>query len=95
CERVFSSSKETDTLCHGNFSPTVMEMLQILKFIYCNSHISFTEGWVATEEELSVIDISPEVLKELLSTGKIQQLVELLDSSWEVWGNSNAQQAQD
>ncbi|KAJ7835665.1 hypothetical protein B0H14DRAFT_2187595, partial [Mycena olivaceomarginata] len=52
CERVFSSSKETDALRRSSLSPTVMEMLQILKFIYRKGRISFTEGWVATEEEL-------------------------------------------
>ncbi|KAJ6466091.1 hypothetical protein DFH09DRAFT_874312, partial [Mycena vulgaris] len=34
CKRVFSSSKETDALRRGILSPTVMEMLQIHKFIY-------------------------------------------------------------
>ncbi|KAJ7458159.1 hypothetical protein FB451DRAFT_981282, partial [Mycena latifolia] len=73
CERVFSSSKETDALRRGNMSPTVMEMLQILKFIYRNGRISFTH-WVATEEELSVIDVDPGVLEELLATGKMKEL---------------------
>lgn len=91
CERVFSSSKETDALRRGNLSPTVMEMLQILKFIYRSGRIDFTQGWVATEEELSVIDVDAEVLEELLATGKIEQLVELLNASWEGWGNSTSQ----
>ncbi|KAJ6599843.1 hypothetical protein DFH09DRAFT_1128906, partial [Mycena vulgaris] len=52
---VFSSSKETDALRRGNLSPTVMEMLQILKFIYRKGRVSFADEWVATEEELSVI----------------------------------------
>ena len=34
CERVFSSSKETDTLQRANLSPDVMERLQILKHLY-------------------------------------------------------------
>ncbi|KAJ6576094.1 hypothetical protein DFH09DRAFT_915057, partial [Mycena vulgaris] len=89
CEQVFSSSKETDALRRGNISPTVMEMLQILKFIYRNGRMTFTQGWVATEGELSVIDVDPGVVEELLTTGKIQQLVELLNSSWEGWGDSS------
>ncbi|KAJ7667875.1 ribonuclease H-like domain-containing protein [Mycena polygramma] len=48
--------------------------------------ISFTEGLVATEEQLSVIDVDPDVLDELLAKGKIGQLVELLNESWEVGG---------
>ncbi|KAJ7433862.1 hypothetical protein FB451DRAFT_1026617, partial [Mycena latifolia] len=90
CERVFSSSKETDALRRGNLSPTVMEMLQILKFIYRSGRISFTDGWVATEEELSVIDVPTEVLEEMLATGRIQEMVDLLKSSSEGWGDSNA-----
>ncbi|KAJ7894903.1 hypothetical protein B0H14DRAFT_2334233, partial [Mycena olivaceomarginata] len=88
CERVFSSSKETDVLRRGSLSPTVIEMLQILKFIYRKGRISFTEGWVATEEELTVIDVNPNVLEELLTTGKVDQLVKLLNNSWEGWGSS-------
>ena len=34
CERMFSSSKETDTLCRNRLSPEVMEALQILKYFY-------------------------------------------------------------
>lgn len=89
CERVFSSSKETDTLRRGSLSPTVIEMLQILKFIYRNGRIDFTQGWVATEEELSVIDVAPEVLEGLLAAGRIEELVELLNASYEGWGNGN------
>ncbi|KAJ6576168.1 hypothetical protein DFH09DRAFT_1454006, partial [Mycena vulgaris] len=89
CERVFSSSKETDALRCGNLFPTVMEMLQILKFIHRNGRMTFTQGWVATEGELSVIDVDPGVVEELLATGKIQQLVELLKSSWEGWGDTS------
>ncbi|KAJ7629620.1 hypothetical protein B0H17DRAFT_962751, partial [Mycena rosella] len=91
CERVFSSSKETDALRRGNLSLTVMEMLQILKFIYRKGRVSFADEWVATEEELSVIDVAPEVLEELLATGQIQKMVDLLKSSWEGWGDSSVE----
>jgi hypothetical protein len=90
CERVFSSSKETDALRRGNLSPTVIEMLQILKFIYRNGRIDFTEGWIATEEELSVIDVDPQILEELLAAGRIEELVDLLNMSWEGWGKSDS-----
>ncbi|KAJ6463696.1 hypothetical protein C8R47DRAFT_992438, partial [Mycena vitilis] len=90
CERVFSSSKETDALRRGNLSPAVMEMLQILKFIYRKGRISFVDGLVATEEELSVIDVDPGVLEELLATGRVDEMVDLLNESWRGWGDSNA-----
>jgi hypothetical protein len=50
-----------------------MEMLQILTFDYRKGRVSFTDGWVATEEELSVIDVEPGILEELLATGKVQE----------------------
>ncbi|KAJ6459696.1 hypothetical protein C8R47DRAFT_994500, partial [Mycena vitilis] len=90
CERVFSSSKETDALRRGDLSPAVMEMLQILKFIYRKGRISFVDDLVATEEELSVIDVDPTVLEELLATGRISELVDLLNESWKGWGDSTA-----
>ncbi|KAJ7791123.1 hypothetical protein B0H14DRAFT_2395943, partial [Mycena olivaceomarginata] len=78
-----------DALRLGNLSLTVMEMLQILKFDYRKGRVSFTDGWVATEEELSVIDVEPGILEELLATGKVQELVDLLNESWERWGHSS------
>ena len=55
--------------------------LQILKFIYWNDHLSFTDDLLSTEQELSVIDISAEVVKDLVSWGKVDQLVALVESS--------------
>ncbi|KAJ7352029.1 hypothetical protein DFH08DRAFT_654081, partial [Mycena albidolilacea] len=63
----------------GTLSPTVIKMLQILKFIYRNGPIDFTERWIATEEELSVIDVDPQILGELLAAGRIEELVHLLN----------------
>ncbi|TRM59437.1 hypothetical protein BD626DRAFT_408910 [Schizophyllum amplum] len=51
CERVFSSSKQTDDLKRGNLRPEMMEMLQILKYTVRQQELSFTEGLVATEED--------------------------------------------
>lgn len=88
CERVFSSSKETDTARRSNLSPIMMEMLQILKYILRNDRLTFTDDLVCTERELSVIDIAPDVLEDLLSQGKLDEFIELLDSSWNGWGQS-------
>jgi hypothetical protein len=67
-----------------------MEILQILKYIFRNDRLNFTESLLCTEEELSVIDVSPSVLNELLATGNIDRLAELLDSSWGGWGLADA-----
>ncbi|KZP23230.1 hypothetical protein FIBSPDRAFT_737826 [Athelia psychrophila] len=72
CERVFSSSKETDALRRSNLSPIVMEMLQILKYRFRRDRISFTEDLVTDERELTVIDIPKEKIEELYPHGQIQ-----------------------
>ena len=59
----------------------MMEILQILKFIYRNDRLTFTEDLISTEQELSVIDISADVVKDLLSRGKIDELIALVESS--------------
>ena|SRR5882762_7615647 len=86
CDRVFSSSKETDALRRSSLSLVVMEILQVLKYIFRNDRLSFTNDLLCCEEELSVIDIPRETVEELLSMGKINELKDLLDSSWEGWG---------
>lgn len=63
-----------------------MEILQVLKYIFWNNRLSFTDDLLCCKEELSVIDIPRERVEELLSMGKISELKDLLDSSWEGWG---------
>jgi hypothetical protein len=68
-------------LRRSNLSPVMMEVLQILKFIYRNDRLSFTDDLISTEQELSVIDVSADVVKDLLSRGKVDELVALVESS--------------
>ncbi|KAJ7704561.1 hypothetical protein B0H17DRAFT_1126873 [Mycena rosella] len=56
------------------------EDLDLLR--YWEGRINFWDGSVATEEEISVIDIDPEVIDDLLSAGRTQELGELVNSSW-------------
>ncbi|KAI5991336.1 hypothetical protein EDC04DRAFT_2587499 [Pisolithus marmoratus] len=44
CERIFSSSAETDTKKWNHISPTLMEVLQMLKYDYKKFQLTFTEG---------------------------------------------------
>ncbi|KAG2752595.1 hypothetical protein P692DRAFT_201660537, partial [Suillus brevipes Sb2] len=50
-ERIFSSSKETCTLRRSNLSPATLEALQVLKFIYKQDRLNFTEDLVADERD--------------------------------------------
>ncbi|KDQ06612.1 hypothetical protein BOTBODRAFT_121261, partial [Botryobasidium botryosum FD-172 SS1] len=82
CERIFSSSKETCTTRRNRLSPLMIEALQMLKFAFKQDRLDFTEGWTATEKEFGVgfgdeelsSDISLAQLRELISSGKIQEL---------------------
>jgi hypothetical protein len=42
CERVFSSSAETDTKKRNRIKPELMEALQVLKFALKKSRLNFT-----------------------------------------------------
>ncbi|CAA7265592.1 unnamed protein product [Cyclocybe aegerita] len=89
CERIFSSSKEMDTSRRSNLSPLHMEQLQIMKFSYRNDRLNFTDHLLSSEEELSVLDMSVEVVESLLAGGKIEELNQYVNESWEGWGWSN------
>ena len=45
CERIFSSSTETDTKCCNRIGPVLMEALQMLKFERKKKQLDFTGGW--------------------------------------------------
>ena len=81
CERVFSSSKETDTLRRSQLSPETMEMFQVLKFQYCCGRLDFDNKWIASEAELSVADISLELVDEMLADGRVSELCKLLTNN--------------
>ena len=56
CERVFSSSAETDTKQRNRLSPLTMEALQMLKFHLKKSRLHFMKGWLTSEKQMVVDD---------------------------------------
>ena len=66
CERIFSSSAETDTKKRNRISPLLMESLQILKFYLKKERLSFTEGWALSETQLVEDDPNTDLLYHLL-----------------------------
>jgi hypothetical protein len=66
CEHVFSSSAETDTKRRNCISPLMMEVLQMLKFHLKKAHLSFTEGWITSEEQMMDDDPDVDALDMLL-----------------------------
>ncbi|KAL1745750.1 hypothetical protein HDZ31DRAFT_35739 [Schizophyllum fasciatum] len=81
CERVFSSSKETDALRRAGLGPEMMEVLQMLKYMFRENRLSFTDGLLAREVELAKYDIDPTLYDELLTSGRTVELAQLLRAS--------------
>jgi len=52
CERVFSSSAETNTKKRNQLNPLMMEALQMLKFHLKKSRLDFTKGWLTLEKQM-------------------------------------------
>ena len=74
CEQVFSSSKETDTKRRSRLSPTKMQELQILKYIFRNERLTFTANLLCSEEELTVMDIPDDLIHHLLAERRLYDL---------------------
>jgi hypothetical protein len=84
CERVFSSSKETITTRRSRLSPALMEVLQVLKFIYKQERLDFSSDWISDPNDLLWIpDVTTDVARNLLADGKFNELADssILNSS--------------
>jgi len=70
CERIFSSSAETDTKRRNRIGPLTMEALQMLKFHLKKLRLSFTEGWTTSENQMT--DDDPDTDLASLLNGNFQ-----------------------
>lgn len=77
CERVFSSSAETDTKRRNRISPVLMEALQMLKFYLKKERLNFTRGWI-TSQKILVEDEPDEPGAHNTSTQQDNQLEDTL-----------------
>jgi len=66
CERIFSSSAETDTKRRNRIGPLMMEALQMLKFHLKKSRLNFTEAWVTPENQMTNDEPDVDLLANLL-----------------------------
>lgn len=72
CERVFSSSSETDTNKRNRIKPKLMEALQLLKYGYKKERLTFTKHLLTAEEDL--IGDSPDLVgKDTLAEHLMKQ----------------------
>ena len=70
CERVFSSSGETDTKKRNRMGAVLMEALQIAKYLLKEERLDFMEGWITSEGAMTEIDSERDVLDQVAtSTG--------------------------
>lgn len=77
---MFSSSKETCTLCWNILSLALLEVLQVLKHIFKEGRLDFTSHLIITEEDYSIESVTETAINELVSLGKMDELLELLCS---------------
>lgn len=80
-EHIFSSSKETCTLQCSNLSPATLKALQVLKFIYKQDRLNFTEDLVADERDYTISEpVTSRAVDELMAAGNLRELDELLQN---------------
>ena len=67
CERVFSSSRETDVKRRNRIHPMLMEALQMLKFSLKQKRLNFMKGWMMKERDITEtgVDDEPDLLATL------------------------------
>jgi hypothetical protein len=80
CERIFSSSKETCIVRRSLLSASLVEILQVLKQLYKEERLDFTSHWIAKEEDYSIEHATEAAIRELMSTGRTEELLDLLRS---------------
>lgn len=83
CERVFSSSAETDTKRRNRINPLLMESLQMVKYNLKKERLNFTEGWQLKEKDLTEDDPEEDLLRKLLDGGNMADIMDLVMQSIE------------
>jgi hAT family C-terminal dimerisation region len=86
CERIFSSSAETDTKKRNRISPLLMEALQMLKFYLKKERLNFAESWVTPESQMTEDDPDEgcDLLDNVLKDVGIQDALDSIMRSIEV-----------
>ena len=72
-----------DSMRRSQLEPVTMEILQILKFLFCSERLDFNYQWISRDEELSAADVTPDVIDNLLATHRVDDLLALMSESQE------------
>lgn len=78
CERVFSSSGDTDTTKRNRIDYNFFESLQILKYGFKKERLNFTRGLLVDPDDLTGISpelVGKDLIAERLKKGKGRQVV--------------------
>jgi hypothetical protein len=80
-ERVFSSAKESTRLRRANLTPSMMEMLQVLKFGFRLDRLNFMATFVSTEKELVDAEFasSKEAFEAAMKANNAEDILSYLD----------------
>ena len=82
CERVFSSSSETDTKKHNRINGLLMEALQMLKFGLKRDHLSINERFPnMVEKDMNYNDLMLVYTPDALPTDILTELVDVIGGS--------------
>jgi hypothetical protein len=80
CERVFSSSAETDTKRRNRINPLMMETLQMLKFHLRKERLNFTADWATPDKQMVGDDPDADLLAKLLGADYQDHLDQIIQS---------------
>lgn len=78
CERVFSSSAETDTKKRNRISPFLMEALQMLKFAMKKDQVHFTRGWITSQKDMMVVRPDNHSLAQLTAGSRFDDVIKII-----------------
>ena len=79
CERVFSSSSETDTKRRNRLYPALFEVLQLMKYAYKQARLDFTDHILAREEGYTIEgNLTDNAIRKLVLSGRTEEVADLL-----------------
>ena len=58
----------------------MLEVLQVLKYIYKQDELDFTSDWIAKDADYTIDRATEAAINELVSAGKVEELRDLLNN---------------
>jgi hypothetical protein len=61
-------------------STGMLEVLQVLKYLYKGEHLDFTSYWIVNKEDYSIEKATEAAISELVALAKCDELLDLLQN---------------